>query len=374
VSTRRLLAFVAVLLGALVSSANAAYAGTPTGGWTDPAANGTYQGTPIASIEQLQKLKGHADIQNGSISGVDFSLAQDADGASGTPCSASNVVKAQHLNGSSSSHIDFAFDAPFPCNKKYKVRARVTPSPQLIHQPANFDLWIAVAIAPAPTTGLVATTPSGADRGVKLTWSDAAREPDFAGFEVRRAVGTGTFAPVADVAPGATSWTDADVPASGGTFRYQVVAMRPGPDAGTTVFSATGATVSATVRAAPDGSTGGSGSGSTGGDGKDSKTSSSTARGEGIPSGSASAPVHREYAVPGSSSKTRTTIDTGYNEKLPFGQRAAGGGEGGSSAVANFAGDNGDSGTRRTMLLVGGASVTFSWAMLLRVLSRRALY
>jgi hypothetical protein len=361
---RRLAGFGAVLLGALVAWAPAAHADTPTGGWTDPAPTAELDGVPLAFLQQPQQLKGSADIRNGSIAGVEFKLVQDADGAAGTPCSAQDVVKTQTRGGSSSSHVDFAFDAPFPCNKKYKVRATVTPSPWFLHTPRDFDLWVAVAIPSAPTSGLTATVLEGDDRGVKLAWAGGGREPDFAGFEVRRAIGSGAFQAVADVAPGATSWIDEAMPRNGATLRYQVVAMRPGPEPGTTVFSDVGATVSATVAAAP----GGTGTGSSSDD-PDDASATPRRSGSGVPKGTASSKVHREFSVPGA--RTTTTLDTGFDEKLPFERRS--GDEAAGSSVVDFDDDEGGSTGRSTALLVGGASVTTAWAMLLRLLTRRAL-
>jgi hypothetical protein len=361
-SGRRVVGFGAVLVSALLAWAPAAQAATPTGGWTDPAATAEQDGVPLAYIEAPQQLEGFADIQNGVIARVEFSLAEDAD-AAGAPCAAAGVVVNQTKQGNNSSHIDYAFDAPFPCNRKYKVRARVVPC-CFVHQARDFDLWVGVAIPSAPTSGLGAAY-QAAGRGVKLTWDGGPREPDFAGFQVRRAIGNGGFQPVAEVAPGVTTWTDGSLPRNGATLRYQVVAMRPGPDAGTTVFSEDGATVTSVVPAAPGG---------TGGSSDDPDDGGVTPRkaGGGVPKGTASSKVHREFSAPGSSSKTRTTIDTGYDESLPFARRE--GDEAVGTSVAEFDDDTGGGSTgRSTALLVGGASVTTAWAMLLRLLTRRAL-
>jgi hypothetical protein len=357
---RRLVGFGAVLLSALLAWSPAAHAATPTGGWTDPAATAEQEGVPLAYIEAPQQLKGFADIQNGVIVQVDLSVAQDAD-AEGAPCAAG--PQGQTVKGSNSSHIDWTFNATFPCNRKYMVRARVVPC-CFVHQPRDFDLWVGVAIPSAPTAGLVATYQT-ADRGVKLTWDGGAREADFAGFQVRRAIANGSFQAVADVAPGVTTWTDGNLPRNGATLRYQVLAMRPGPDAGTTVFSDDGATVTSVVPAAP----GGTGSGSSDDPASDDGTTPRKA-GSGVPSGSASPKVHREFSASGPSRKTLTTIDTGYDETLPFKQGE--GDEAIGESVADF--DDGGGGTgRSTALLVGGASVTTAWAMLLRLVTRRAL-
>jgi len=356
----RLAAFGAVLLSAFLAWTPAAQAATPTGGWTDPAASAEQDGVPLAYIQAPQQLKGAADIQNGVITQVDLSVAQDADVAGG-PCAAGPQAKT--VKGNNSGHIDWVFDASFPCNRKYQVRAHVVPC-CFLHQPRDFDLWVGVAIPSAPSSGLVATYQK-ADRAVKLTWDGGTREADFAGFQVRRAIANGAFQAVADVAPGVTTWTDGNLPRNGATLRYRVVAMRPGPDAGTTVFSDDGATVTSIVPEAPGGTGGGS---------SDDPVDGATPRkaGSGVPTGSASSKVHREFAAPGSSSHTRTTVDTGYDENLPFKRNA--GDEAVGSSIAQYDDDGGGSSTTRsTALLVGGASVTTAWAMLLRLLTRRAL-
>ena len=370
----RAAAFGAVVVTALTTWITPASADTPTGRWTDPAPATQYQGAPLAYLQKAQQLRGQADFGAGSIASVSFTLVQDAANTPSTdPCSASNAVKPQSVAGGSS-HVDFAFDAPFPCNRKYEVRATVTPAKRTLQNdsPALLNLWVAVAIPPAPTTGLTASPLSGDDRGVKLTWAGVTREPDFVGFEIRRAIGDAAFEPVADAVPGATSWTDHKVPRNGGTLRYQVVGMRPGPEAGTTVFAPVGSTATATVDPAPTTTvpaTGGSG-GSGGSDG--SGATSGGPSGAGVPTGAASPSVHREFSVPGATSLTPTTVDDGFSERLPFKQRS-GVATGEGSSVANLSDGGGKGDGRQQALLVGGATVTFSWAMLFRFLNRRAL-
>ena len=114
---RRLVAFGAVALSGLVAWSPAAHAATPTGGWTDPAPTAQQDGVPLAYIEAPQQLKGAVDIQNGVISRVDFSVVQDAD-APGAPCAAVGVVPNQTVQGNNRSHLDFAFNAPFPSPRR----------------------------------------------------------------------------------------------------------------------------------------------------------------------------------------------------------------------------------------------------------------
>ena len=373
----RLLALALVTATTLVVWAPAASADTPSGAWTDPAPSGKVDNVPLAYLQRAQKLQGHADFPAGSVASVSFTLVQDAaNTAPSDPCSASSVVKPQSVPGSGS-HVDFAFDAPFPCNRKYEVRATVTPAKRTLQSdtPAFLNLWVAVAIPPATTSGLRAAVLPDDDRGVQLTWDSAAHEADFIGFEVRRATGNGAFDPVADVAPSATTWSDHLMPHGGATLRYQVVGMRPGPEPGTTVFAATGSTVSADVPPVPSTTVAGSGAG--GGD--SAGPSGSGASGSGVnpsrmPTGQATTSVHREFVVPGSTAHEPTTVDSGFQQRLPFKAKAgdaAASGDG--SAVARLPDSKEDDASRPRLLLVGGASVAFSWAMLLRLLSRRAV-
>jgi hypothetical protein len=202
---------------------------------------------------------------------------------------------------------------------------------------------------------------------VQLTWAGAPREADFQGFQIRRATGEGTFEPVDDAEPGATAWTDRSV-ARGATYRYQVVGMRPGPDPGTTVFSLVGSTASATLDPEAASSAGEVAPVDSNGDGTidEAERSRNLRSGSGVPSGSGVSSVHREIA---SGSRTPTTVDTGYSDRLPFkpaGQQAADG------SMAGLLDGDDEQGQRQRALLIGGGTVTFSWAMLLRFLSRRA--
>src|SRR5690606_32499482 len=68
---------------------------------------------------------------------------------------------------------------------------------------------------------------------------------------------------------------------------------------------------------------------------------------------------------------TPTTLDTGYQEALPF--RPSSAPPSGDPAVVARLGDEGDGSQRETLLLVAGGTTAFSWAMLLRFVSRRAM-
>jgi hypothetical protein len=343
--------------GALLASAPAAAADTPSGAWTNPVPVGTAtDDIPVAYLETPHPLEGYAQSPNG-VAGVAFTLVKDAADRPDDPCSAATQVKPQSAPGGSG-RVAFAFAAPFPCNRRYQVRATVAPAQRPLRQdtPLVLNLWVAVAIPAAPTTGLSAVL--GDDRVVSLRWDAASHEPDFQGYEVRRSTG-GEFVRIGEVGPTALSYVDPAVPPTGGQLRYQVVGLRPGPDAGTTVFADGGAPAEIDVAPAQGASSSGDSNG-TGG-------STSAIR----PAGSGRVQsVHRVFRAPSRvvRSTTPTTADTGFQETLPFGQPA-----GDPAVVARLGDDEGDSGQRQTLLLVAGGTTAFSWAMALRLLTRRAV-
>lgn len=381
---RKLALVTAALLLLLAPLARAA---TPSGAWTSPKPTGTAGGTPLAYIQAPQQLKGSADF-SGGIASVSFILVQDAANTpSSDPCSATKAVQPQGIQSNNATHVEFAFDAPFPCNRKYEVRATVTPSKRALQNdsPLFLDLWVGVAVPAAPVSTLTATTLSGDDRGVVLRWSAPAQAPDFEGYEILRAVDGGSFQRTADADPGVTTWTDRVMPRNGGTLRYQVLGMRPGPEPSTTVFAASSPTATASVAPAPTTtlppSSGGGGSSADSGaaGGGDNGGGGQPFRGPGGITGSFSAgdtgprTVHEEFTVPGQQSRTPTTLDTGFGQTLPFGKRKPGdAADGSQTAVATLDGGGGEAAAKPYVLFVGGAGVVTTWAMLLRFITKRA--
>jgi hypothetical protein len=364
----RLVGALALVGGALLAQAPAASAATPTGAWLRPAPAGERDGVPLAYLESPQELKGYAEFDQG-IAGVAFALVKDAADPD-DPCSATTKVLPQSAPGGGG-RVEFAFDAPFPCNRRYQVRATVAPAQKPLRRdsPLALDLWVAVAIPPEPTSGLAAAV--GSNRSVDLHWDAAPRETDFQGFEVRRSIDDGAFLPIGEAGPLATTFTDRDVPAGGGSVQYQVVGMRPAPDAGATVYADAGAPASVSVPAAAGaaddaGSAGGGGGGGNGA----ARTPRVAGGGAVLPTGSGQQSAHRVFKAPRARSTTPTTADTGYQETLPFQQRQAAS-AGDDAAVARLD-EDGDDGQRQTLLLVAGATTAFSWAMALRFLTRRA--
>ena len=350
---RRVLALVvgaAALLLALTPPASAA---TPNGAWTDPSPSASYENTPLAYLTQGQTLGGFAEFDQG-IDGVSFTLLTDDDTEK---CSAKEGVEDQHAAGGGT-RIDFTFEATFPCNRRYKVRAVVTPvqRPLRSDSPLTLDLWVAVALPPPPISELTASTLSGDERGVQLSWESVNDTPDFAGYAIWRLVGDGEWKYLNDAGPKATSYTDHAVPRQGGTVRYRVFGIRPGPDPGQKIVATSSPTAKATVA---------------------EYVPPTTTTAEGAPPSSSIQVTGGEgpRVVTRTIGRTpRTTIDTGYEGTLPFQQPqptdAAPPPAG--NAIATLSDEGDDSTQRQTMLLVAGGTTTLSWALVLRYLTKRA--
>lgn len=343
--------------GALLSLAPPSVAASPSGAWTDPAPHTSHQDIPVAHLDRIRPLAGTASFEGG-IAGVSFSLvdAPDPD----DPCSAAEEVLPQSSSGGGSK-VDFAFDAPFPCNRRYHVRVRVEPQQRPLRNDSVLvmNLLVDVAVPPAPTIGIVAEV-SG--RAVTVRWDPASQAPDFEGYQIQRATGGGQFTVVGEAPADATSFPDPAVPDAGGTLRYRVVGMRPGPESGTTVFGESADTAIADLPPAPSAEDEEAAEDDDGGGGS----------GEGAVRHGSGGTVRRTFRTPTATrrSTTATTIDTGYQETLPFDPGSA---PAGDPAVVARIDDDDTEGQRQTLLLVAGGSSAFSWAMLLRFLSRRAL-
>jgi hypothetical protein len=365
---RLLLAVVAVASGFVLMTSPPASAETPHGAWTDPSPSAVYDGTPLAYLDEEQPLRGFAEFSQG-VRSVEFKLLEDA-ADQGDECSAAGVVEPQSVDGGAE-RVDFAFDAPFPCNRRYAVRATAFPTDRPLRDDTELelDLWVAVAIPPATTTGLTATELTGDSRGVQLEWDTVTREPDFKGYLVRRAVDDGDFADLEMVDSTASTFTDHVVPHDGGVLRYKVIGMRSGPDPGSTVFAKSGPTAKTTVSPyVPPTTEAGGGGGDGDGGGAGGPSSSIQVTGN-------AAPRTVTRTIP---RRTQSTIDTGFEQTLPF-QRPEPEPEPvpapptGGNAIANLSDDDGGSTRRQSMLLVAGGTTTLSWALVLRYLTRRAL-
>ena len=238
------------------------------------------------------------------------------------PRSGDAVVTAND-DGISPASWGFSWVAPFgpgACNGTYTVNivgdVLGADDPQLTTS-------IDVAVAPPPVNDVVAQ--ARPDRTVEVSWTPTGnRTPDFLGYHVIRTSSAGDVVqfPVDD--PDASSFTDEELPAEGGTFEYRVVGRRAGPG-GEVTSSGGDADEPVDVEPAPEPDPGDD-DGDGDGDGDDaagagSGSTSTSGPGRSTLSGRVSSGSSR---VSPPATGPRTTLDTGYDELLPFGDREPG--------------------------------------------------
>ena len=90
-----------------------------------------------------------------------------------------------------------------------------------------------VSVRARPPANVRARFEAGPPRSVVVTW-DKSPDPDTAGYELTRRVGSGPVETVPPVPPAVTSWTDQSPPVDAATVTYAVRSARNGPTSGTT--------------------------------------------------------------------------------------------------------------------------------------------
>lgn len=227
---RRLL--VALALVVLAAPAAAAQSSDWSGGWTDPVPSSSRDGKPLTYLEEPKALTGEVSHPNG-VSGIDALIIPDPDHPPAAGCDPTiDSVTAEQSGTSATYHVN----ATFPCNILYELKATAhanagsgitgsTPDPYYL------PLFVAVLIPPAPVDQVDAILEVNGDkRKVTLQWR-AGSEPDLLGYVVTR-TSSGTTETLGQVNAGDdTSMVDGDPPA-GKTNRYDVTAVRRGPDDG----------------------------------------------------------------------------------------------------------------------------------------------
>lgn len=361
---RRLAGAGALALGLALAMATPATADDPTGAWTDPAQQTvSVEPVPVGYVVAAQPLRGTARHSAG-IDAVTFVLVEDAS-PPGTPCSAATDTRSQVHPGQGANQVSFSFDATFPCNRRYLVRASVQPRRPLGHAASSsvaLDLRVVVAIPPPDVSELTAEVASGARSAVQLEWAGISPQPaDFGGYEVSRASGDGELERLATVDPSTTSWLDTEIVA-GRSYRYAVVGLRPGPEPGTAVFSSNPAEVATEIPMPTTTTTAARGGG----------TSSPSGGQKAKPSpggGRSPTTVIVQFQPP----PVPTTVDTGFNGVLPFEVPPTTGLAGGpfdDSAIARLD-DEGDA-DRQTLALVAAGLATLVGAGVLRFVTAAA--
>lgn len=274
-------------------------------------------------------------------------------------------------SGFTTNRYRFSWNVPFGprvCNGTYGVEIVA----DVVGDDPRLTTSIDVAVPPAMVLGVTADEVD--DRVVEVSWgAPADPPPDLVGYTVVRSASSDETRFAVDD-PAATSFTDDDLPAEGGTVRYQVLARRWAP--GGEVTSTGGeAAQPVTVAPAPDDTDPAPG----GGSGAGSGTGGGTAPGA-APGGPAT-PRFRAPLVGSVSSglvppllrpSPPTTVDDGFAETLPFEDAEPGEEEavppGDELASAFYEGEAG----RGLVIPIATALVLAVWAFHLRFLSKAA--
>jgi len=371
---RRLLALVAlvVALGA-TTAAHAQDSNGYSGGWTDPAPTKTNDnGWPVVYLGAPQTLSGQVTHANG-IQRVTAVLVPDPDNPPADGCDPSMSPVTAEQSGTT---VTFHVDATFPCNLVYQLKAtayaaaggtlRSTPPPY------QMPLDVAVAIPPAPVGTVTATASVDGDkRSVKLEWP-ANTEPDLLGYVIQRTAHDKTI-DLGQVAAGDTLEYVDDLPAAGTTNRYDITAVRKGPDSSVKQVPATPTSVSVDVPAHAA-----SCASCTTSDGSE-KGLTTVVTGQpttGKPDSQLLSSV-KARGGSGAPSTPPTTFDSGFQGTLPFKtgtQSAAALPGGGDAAVVTYDEGGSDSffGSKAAMTFIAGGLAVLVGAAVLFYVTRRA--
>jgi hypothetical protein len=239
----------------------------------------------------------------------------------------------------------FSATLSIPCNGTYTLRATantIDNGPLAGPESATLDRRVVIA-GPAPKVTGVTLDPE--PRAVTVSWDDMrGAAPDIIGYIVERQIGDGDFTELATLPADELAFTDEGLPDAAGEATYRVRSTRPA--AGETVMSRSSDTASTPFEGAADNPGGSSGDGTTGGDSGasgDGSGGGSTGSGEGGAGGSGGSsgrggdvdqpsrvapprvfsgtflpPLLRPVTL---APTTPTTVDEGYSEELPYGER-----------------------------------------------------
>ena len=240
------------------------------------------------------------------------------------PDSASRTFPATATAEDSSTVERYAYDfsavvkfGPGACNGTYPVV--VEANRPFGEDPPVLETAIDVAIAPPPVLDVQAERVGG--REVEVTWAEpAAPSPDFIGFAIIRTSSTGEVTSFDVDDPDATSFRDTEPPAEGGETTYQVVGRRSAPG-GEVRGSGGDALTPVEVDPAPEEPP----------DGDDGQTDGGTSTTQPPrPAGSAGPGIRPPSVGSGSRfpplprTSPPSTVDDGFDETLPFGDRELG--------------------------------------------------
>jgi hypothetical protein len=333
---RRSLAALAAAVILLVGSADAASAGEsiPDGAW----AGSALDAGPGSIEANSYKLSGtfrrrFVDRQ--------IQVTVSADPAGSGPCAVQPIT----LPGGSTPR-GFSATLAIPCNGTYTLRATANTTdngPLAGPESATLDRRVVIA-GPAPKVTGVTLEPE--PRAVTVSWDDMrAAAPDLSGYIVERQIGDGDFTELATLPVDELAFTDEGLPDAAGEATYRVFSTRPA--AGETVVSRSSDTAATPFESAADNPGGSSGDGSADGGGGttgDGGGDGSSGSGDGAASGSGGGsggrggdtdqpsriappkvfagtflpPLLRPVTL---DPTTPTTVDEGFSEQLPYGDR-----------------------------------------------------
>ncbi|MGH9084619.1 MAG: hypothetical protein ACRDYW_04130 [Acidimicrobiales bacterium] len=332
---RRSLAALGVAVVLLVGSAGWASAGEsiPDGAWQGSALDAGPRGIEANSYKLSGTFRRRfVDRQ------IQVTVSADPPGSG--PCAVQPIT----LPGGSTPHA-FSATLSIPCNGTYALRATANTTdngPLAGPESATLDRTVVIA-GPAPKVTGVTLEPE--PRAVTVSWDDMrAAAPDLSGYIVERQIGDGDVTELATLPVDELAFTDEGLPDAAGEATYRVRSTRPA--AGETVVSRSSDPASTPFESAADNPGGSSGDGGGGADGGASGDGDgSTGSGDGGEGGSAGGsggrggdtnqpsriappkvfsgtflpPLLRPVTL---NPTTPTTVDEGFSEQLPYGDRA----------------------------------------------------
>jgi hypothetical protein len=138
---------------------------------------------------------------------------------------------------SRSSSVNFSFDFTFICNGIYDLMATARIEDQSGQTPGPLQKSItanAVKVAVAPPSPTAFQAADNGNRTATLSWSPPQAyghapgpPPDFLGYRLsRKDASGGAFAEIGTTGPDGLTLTDSSIPPSGGSYLYQVEALR----------------------------------------------------------------------------------------------------------------------------------------------------
>lgn len=363
---RLLLASALVMLAAPVAAAQSS---DYSGGWTDPAPSSSRDGKPLAYLDRPKALTGEVSHPNG-INGVSAIIVPDPDNPPTAGCDPKMDSVTAEQNGTSTT---FHVNATFPCNLVYELKATAqanagTGIPASPPPPYQLPLFVAAVIPPAPVDQVDAILEvNGDERKVTLQWP-AGSEPDLLGYVVTRTASDSAETLGQVDAGDDTSMVDEDPPA-GKTSRYDVTAVRRGPDDDHKQVAASPTSVQVVV---PARAASAEGDGSTGGEPPlTTIVNGEPSQGRPDPGLLTSVNARGPQAPP----SPPTTLDTGFNETLdyptPTGEVAAPTGD--PAVVATFE-ETPESpfANKQTMTFVAAGLAMLVGALVITYVTRRA--